>query len=107
MNDSMTYTARRLGQGLSQRSARVLVAGVLLAAAALKGYQIATEPTVGHGLLGSRSLLIAQVELELLLGLWLLSGSFRRASWLTASFMFVIFVGVSLYKGVAGEPSCE
>ena len=47
---------------------------VLLVAAALKTHQLATEPVPGISLLESRWFLVGVVELELLLGLWLVSG---------------------------------
>jgi hypothetical protein len=85
---------------------RVLLAAVLLTAAALKAYQLATEPVAGHGLLDSRWLLMATVEFELLFGIWLLSGSLPKPTWAAALICFSLFACVSLYKGMAGEASC-
>ncbi len=50
--------------------------------------------------------LIFQVEFELALGIWLLSGLFRRAAWLAALGCFGLFCGVTLYKALAGFDSC-
>ena len=53
---------------------RVILAAILVSAAALKGYQLATGPVLGTGLFSSRILLIAVVEFEWLLGVWLITG---------------------------------
>src|SRR5690349_5010299 len=60
--------------------APVVVGAVLLAAAALKGLQLATEPVPARGLLSSRFVLAAVVEGEFLLGLVLLLGVFPGAA---------------------------
>ena len=54
---------------------------VLLAAAGLKGHQLATESILGSGLMESRWFLIGVVEFELLFALWLLSFSAPLALW--------------------------
>ena len=53
---------------------RVALALILLVAAALKGHQLATEPVANKDIFSYRWSLIAMVEFELVLGLWLLSG---------------------------------
>ena len=85
---------------------RILLAVLLLTAAGLKGYQLATSPVLGSGLLDSRWLLIATVEFELFFGLWLLSGLLPRLTWMAAVGCFGLFAAVSLYKAVSGEASC-
>lgn len=85
---------------------RVVLGLVLLTAAALKGYQLSTEPVAQTGLLSSRWVLIVLVEFELLFGLWLVSGLHPRSSWATAVVCFGGFACVSLYKAVSGEASC-
>lgn len=72
----------------------------------LKGYQLATEPVLGTGLLDSRWLLIAVVEFELFFGLWLLAGLLPRLTWTAAVGCFGLFAIVSLYKALDGETSC-
>jgi hypothetical protein len=57
---------------------RVVLGLVLLTAAALKGYQLATEPIVGWGFLNSRWFLIGVVDFELFFGLWLLANVVRE-----------------------------
>ena len=85
---------------------RALLGLVLLIAAALKGYQLATEPVANNGILTSRWFLIAQVEFELMFGLLLLSGLYKRLMWMVALVCFVGFSLVTLYKGLAGAASC-
>ncbi len=85
---------------------RVLLGLVLLTAAGLKGYQLATEPTLDKTLFTSRWLLIAQVEFELFMGIFLLSGLYKRLVWLVMLVCFVAFSCVTLYKGLSGEASC-
>ena len=50
---------------------RVILGLILLIAAALKAFQLATEPVAESGLLTSRWFLIGGVEFELFFGLWL------------------------------------
>ena len=85
---------------------RIFLGLVLLTAAGLKAYQLASEPVLDTGLFDSRWLLIAVVEFELLLGLWLLSGLYPRASRLVAVGCFAAFAGVSLWKALSGETTC-
>mgnify|MGYP005849558541 CR=1 FL=1 len=85
---------------------RILVGALLITAALLKGYQLATEPVRGNGLFASRGFLIAVVEIELLLGLTLCSGLAPWHTWLTGLLCFGCFFAVSLYKAVSGELSC-
>ncbi len=85
---------------------RILLAAVLLTAAVLKTYELATGPVLGNGLLDSRWLLMAVVEFELFFGIWLLSGFYPRQTWAAAILCFGIFACVSLYKALAGHASC-
>lgn len=79
---------------------------ILLAAALLKGYQLLTEPVANRDLWSYRPFLVVQVEGELTLGLWLLSGLFPRPAWLTALACFSFFSLVTFYKGLTGAASC-
>ena len=79
---------------------------LLLVAAILKGWQLLTEPTANNSIWTSRAFSIVQVELELFLGTWLLSGLFKKAAWLISTMCFVMFSAVTLYKGITGAESC-
>ncbi len=83
-----------------------LLGVVLLAAAILKGYQLLTEPVAEDTIWSQRRSLILQVEFELFLGIWLMSRIMKRAAWLVALSCFVLFSGVTLYKGITGADSC-
>lgn len=85
---------------------RVLLGLLLLTAAGLKGFALATSPTVESGLLTSRWFLMVTVEAELLLGLWLLSGIFVQALWWSAIACFSIFTSFTLYQAMSGAESC-
>ncbi len=85
---------------------RIALGLLLLTAAALKGHQLATEPTAETSLLTSRWLLIAVVEFELFFGLWLLAGLYPRWTWRGALLCFGAFGSVSLWKAISGEASC-
>ena len=76
---------------------RIAVGLLLLTAAGLKGYQLATEPVLGAGFLDSRWLLVVTVEFELFFGLWLLANIWPRPSWAVALFCFGVFACVSLW----------
>ena len=82
---------------------RILMAAVLLTAAVLKAYQLATEPIIGTGLLDSRWLLMATVEFELFFGLWLLANIWAKPTWAAALACFGLFTVVSLCKAHLGS----
>ncbi|MEI7836705.1 MAG: MauE/DoxX family redox-associated membrane protein [Planctomycetota bacterium] len=92
-----------------QTARRILRWGLgvlLLTAAGLEAYQLATEPILGKGLLSARWFRIGWVEFEIFLGVWLLCGVYRRSAWLTTLGCFMIFSGVTLTKGLQGQASC-
>ncbi len=84
----------------------IMVGAILLVAAALKGHQLLTEPLANKNIWSYRPFLVLQVEFELLLGLWLLSGIFVKAAWLASLACFCLFSLVTLYKGLTGAGSC-
>ncbi len=80
--------------------------GLLLLAAALKMYGLAVEPVGRAGIFSEPWLQTALVEWELILGLWLVAGLYRKQSWFAAVACGVAFLDVSLYQGFRGETSC-
>lgn len=88
----------------------MILAGLLLAAAALlKFYQTATVyiPSWREGgIWESYEFNLLQIPLEFAMGVWLLSGVFRKAAWLAGTLAFFGFIFVTLYKGLTGETSC-
>jgi len=95
---------------------RFVVAAILLIAAGLKAYQIATVPLppVAQGsiftplleLLNNRYLLMVVVLGEILFALVLIAGIWRSWVWLLSLLGFTAFTLVSLMKGLSGESSC-
>jgi hypothetical protein len=79
---------------------------LLLTAAVLKGHELLTVPVASEGLWSWRPFLIFQVEFELALGIWLLSGLFKSLAWLAGLGCFSLFCCVTLYKGLTGATSC-
>lgn len=49
---------------------------------------------------------VFQIPLELGLGIWLVSGLFRKAAWMIAVLAFGLFIVVTLQKGLVGADSC-
>ena len=85
---------------------RILLALILLVTAVLKAHQLATEPVANKDIFSYRWSLILQVEFEILLGLWLLSGLHKRLVWVIATACFSFFSCITLYKALSGEASC-
>ena len=85
---------------------RVGLGAVLLTAAALKGYQLATEPVAGGSVLRSRAFLVALVEFELFFGLWLVWGAYPWLTWRLAIGCFSVFACAALYQAFSGWSSC-
>ncbi len=79
---------------------------LLLTAAVLKGHELLTVPAANRDFWSWRPFLIFQVEFELALGIWLLSGVLKRLAWLAALTCFSLFCCVTLYKGLIGATSC-
>jgi hypothetical protein len=82
---------------------------VLLAAGVLKGYAVATADLASlrevHPL-STDWLAMGLVELELALGLWLVSGLYaRQARWAGVA-VFLLFFQISLYQAIMGQQSC-
>src|SRR6185437_12454717 len=92
-----------------RRLARVIAISVgflLLAAAVLKGDELAfgAVPDGPHSF--SRLLVIVTVEIEIALGVWLISGRFVGGAWATAAVLFAIMASANLYWAVTGRASC-
>jgi len=83
-----------------------LLGVLLLTAAVLKGWQLLTEPMANKDIWTNRAFLIFTVEFELALGIWLLSGFFKKLAWLVTLACFSMFAVITLYKGISGAESC-
>ncbi len=83
------------------------IAGLLLlVAAVLKTQQLLIEPVVSEGFWESWKFFLIQIPLEMGLGIWLLSGLFRKAVHLLATIAFGGFILVVLGKALGGFESC-
>ena len=91
---------------LRHRVVGIVVGSVLLVAAVLKGYALATGPIAGSRWLDNRHLLIAVVELEWMSGVWLLSGLAPRWAWRMSIVWFCVFLLVSFNEAISGAASC-
>lgn len=85
---------------------RIAVGLILLIAAALKGHGLMQGSLAEDSFVASPHLQIVAIEVELLLGLWLLSGRRLRAAWAAAVGFFAIMACVSLYLALDGQQSC-
>lgn len=107
LNASSAGAPRRPWKARAYDLLRIILGVLLLTAAALKGFAIATRPVIQTGLLTSRPFLIILVESEFLLGAILLFGIFRAASRIVAILMFVSFACVTGYRVWRGDASCS
>lgn len=85
---------------------RFLVGALLLFAAGMKGYELATAPVAEVNLLTTRWFLVAAVEFELCLGLCLLAGLLPRLTWWVSLLCFAGFAAITAYKAWLGEADC-
>lgn len=85
---------------------RVLLAMLLLTAAALKGYQLATSPVANKDIFTYRWSLVLMVEFELVLASWLVSGIHKRLAWAAVLATFGFFSCLTLHKALSGAASC-
>ncbi len=86
--------------------ASILCGLLLLAAAGLKLYGLNYSPFAQYGRLLTPTVQSFAVVWEVLLGCWLMSGSSRFLSWLSAMVTFTSFAIISGYLGVIGQASC-
>jgi hypothetical protein len=85
----------------------MFIAGaVLIIASALKIHQLLTEPVISAGFWESWLFTVIQIPLELGLGIWLVSGLFRKAGWLLSLVAFTGFIGITIAKWWTGAASC-
>ena len=78
----------------------------MIIASILKIHELLTVPIISEGFWESWEFFLIQIPLELGLGIWLVSGLFRKAAWLIGLIAFAGFIGVTLQKGIIGAESC-
>ncbi len=85
---------------------RLLVGVLLLLAAILKAHQLLTVPVSGDGFFDSYPLRIVIVELELILGGWLVCGISQIISRRVVFCFVLLFASSTSYKVITGASSC-
>lgn len=85
---------------------RTLVGMLLLFAAGMKGYELATSPVASTTLLTTRWFLVAAVEGELALGLCLLLSILPRITWWISLLCFAGFASITAHGAWIGEVDC-
>ncbi len=83
-----------------------IIGAILLFAAAMKAWQLATVPGLGGGLISSRWFGFCVVEFELAFGIWLFFGLLPQWTRMATIGLFSFFGAISLYKALSGETSC-
>jgi hypothetical protein len=111
MADAAESVAHATGGWLRKEKAfpRVVYAvlGLLLLVTALLKLQGPADGALDQNtILFSPRLRFAVMEMEALLGLWLLSGWAKRTAWFFAVAFFLMVAGFSLYLGLMGQSSC-
>jgi hypothetical protein len=82
------------------------LAGLLLLAAFLKANGLGFETVASRGIFSGPEFQIALVEVEIVLGIWLLSGKNPAGAWIASLLIFTGFAGASFYLGWIGQASC-
>jgi hypothetical protein len=85
---------------------RIVLSIVLLTAAGLKVYGLATESYPHNAWLASRPLQISTVLVEVALAIGLVTSPRGRTAWAAALGFFAIVAGVSLYTAIRDLPCC-
>jgi len=79
---------------------------VLLTAASLKAYELATTPLLGAGLLHQRWLLTIAIEAEAVFGGWFLLGAGNSWMWVNAQILWLVFLCVAGWEAESGTTFC-
>lgn len=85
---------------------RYILGTLLIAAAVLKANELASSPLLGPGLLNQRWFLVLVVEIETVLGAWLLLGTGATWTWAATLLLWLVFLGVAGYEAFTGAGSC-
>ena len=84
-----------------------MIAGLLfIVAVCLKIHQILTVPMPTEPLVDTWLFMLIQIPLELGLGIWLLSGLFKKEAWLITLIGYGCFIGVTSWRIATGQESC-
>ncbi len=106
INNESIATGLKLNQRFGFKFVRIILGVLLLTTAGLKLFDPSPDNFSGLDLLSSPRWRVAAIEVEALLGLWLLTGAYPRILWLAGTLSFSLLASVSLYLGIEGQPSC-
>jgi hypothetical protein len=106
LSDSVAVNAGKI-RSRNHRSIPMVLGLVLVTAALLKGYELATGPVLPTRWFSSRWFLIGVVEFEFFLGLWLLLGFLARLAQRVTIACFIVFACFSSYLALSGAASCS
>jgi len=85
---------------------RTVLGLLLIAVAVLKFYGMSISAAPRVGWFAQPWLQLSVAVWEVVLGVWLLSGSHYVGSWFSVFGTLLAFAGVSGYLGITGVPSC-
>jgi hypothetical protein len=85
---------------------RIALGLLLLVTAGLKLYELLFPTSLPQSFLDSPALRLGSIEIEALVGLWLLSGWAQQAAWVAVLVLFGALAGASAYIGLLGHESC-
>ncbi len=86
-----------------------LAGSLLIAASILKAHEVFTVYIPSwqeKGVWESWEMMLVQIPAEFALGVWMVSGVFRKAGWLAGTASYGFFIGVTIYKVLSGAASC-
>jgi hypothetical protein len=94
--------------GVAANLLGIFPGAILLVAGVLKGYDLLANARPEFGLSSTTplGLVVAAIGVELIAGLWLVSGMGQRAARIAGMICFAVFACVSLFWAVNGEVSC-
>lgn len=93
-------------KGRAFAAIRIILGVLLLATAALKARGWVLEPFAVPPMFTAPWMRLLLLDFEVILGLWLLAGLHRLASWAIVTLTFLCFAVVSAYSGWIGQVSC-
>jgi hypothetical protein len=85
---------------------RILLGVLLLTAAGLKILGLTIDPWSQESLIWSPRLQVAAIEVEVILGIWLLIRWSLRAAWFLSLLFFAMMATVSMLLALEGQSSC-
>jgi len=92
--------------GVSWRMSASLLGIFLVLAACLKAHGLFVDPLAQDGIFSAPWLQVTAIELEFILGLWLLCNWLPRLAWLVSLLLFGMLSAASLYLALTGQASC-